>query len=116
MSSPLNWVRGSVRRQITLVLVIFAVLFAVNVAYVFNFLSASQGDSGVVNLAGRQRMLSQKLSKEAFAIAAGNEEAREALAATAAEFGQNLTDLRNGNSERGIAAPPASVVDQLGTV
>jgi methyl-accepting chemotaxis protein len=116
MSSPLNWVRGSVRRQITLVLAIFAVLFAVNVVYVFNFLSSSQGDSGVVNLAGRQRMLSQKLSKEAFSIAAGNEEAREALAATAAEFGQNLTDLRDGNAARGISAPPANVVGQLEAV
>ena len=116
MSSPLNWVRGSVRRQITLALAIFAVLFAVNVAYVFNFLSSSQGDSDVVNLAGRQRMLSQKMSKESFAIAAGNEEARDALAVTAAEFGQNLTDLRSGNAERGIAAPPASVGSQLEVV
>ena len=65
MIGPMNWVRGSVRRQITLAPAILANLLAVNVAYVLNFLSSSGGDNDVVNLAGRQRMLSQKMSKEA---------------------------------------------------
>ena len=107
-----NWARGSVRRQITIVLAVFAVLFAVNVAYVFNFLSASEGDSHVVNLAGRQRMLSQKMSKEAFAIAAGNESAREALDGNCRKNSARTSPTcRTATAERGTSPPPpASVV------
>ena len=111
-----NWVRGSVRRQITVALATFAVLFAVNVFYVGNFLSSSQNDTSIVNIAGRQRMLSQNMSKAAFAVASDEAGAREALATIASEFGQNLTDLQSGNAERGIAPPPASVATQLDVV
>ena len=61
-----------------------------------------------VNLAGRQRMLSQKMMKEACLIAA-NVDARTnegLLAQTIAEFAGTLQDLQRGNAERGIAPPP----------
>ncbi|MBT5774543.1 MAG: HAMP domain-containing protein [Dehalococcoidia bacterium] len=108
-----RWVRGSVRRQITVAFVGLALVFLVNVFYVTDFLSSSQNDTAIVNIAGRQRMLSQNMSKAAFAVASGDEAARESLTAIAAEFDQNLTDLQAGNPQRGIAPPPASVAAQL---
>ena len=111
-----NWIRGSVRRQIAVALGIILGLFLLNLVLVFGFISDSEADGGVINTAGRQRMLSQKISKEALAIANGDEAAREAIVATAAEFGGTLGDLISGNSERSI--PPASpeVAAQLATV
>ena len=109
----ISWIRASVRRQIAVVLVAILALFAFNVFITFQFISSQKADAGVVNIAGRQRMLSQKMSKEAFSLEAGDEGSREALAATTAEFDSTLSDLRNGNAERGITPPPASVVPQL---
>jgi signal transduction histidine kinase len=113
MASIVNWVRGSVQHQAAVAFSVFTILFIVNAVYVFGFLSSSENDSDVVDLAGRQRMLSQRLSHEAFEVGAGDDSRRELLVATAAEFAQNLTDLRNGAAARGIAPPPPGVAGQL---
>ncbi len=70
----------------------------------------------VVDIAGRQRMLSQKLSKEAFAVGNGDESSREPMAATAAEFDGTLRDLIDGSSERAIPAAEGELRSQLLTV
>lgn len=61
-----------------------------------------------INIAGRQRMLSQKMMKEAcfVAIELGTEEHMDALANTMELFDTSLTQLRQGDAEAGIMAPP----------
>lgn len=58
----------------------------------------------IINLAGRERMLTQKMAKEMLFIAAGIrvEENRLELEKTAAIFEKNLDVLQNGDEESGL--------------
>jgi hypothetical protein len=72
-----------------------------------------------LNVAGRQRMLTQKASKEFCLIAAGqNVDAnRAALAETVALFETSLLGLMDGNDEMGLVeAPTDEIYGQLETV
>ena len=58
---------------------IFTVLLIVNISVVMfsiSTLSKQESDGVVINIAGRQRMLSQKMSKESFLVASGNDDLR----------------------------------------
>lgn len=71
-------------------------------------------DSRLVNIAGRQRMLSQKLTKAAMGVFASAGVAREAyideLAGTASLLRQSHAGLMNGNPELGIFGENSGVV------
>ncbi|MEO1533607.1 MAG: type IV pili methyl-accepting chemotaxis transducer N-terminal domain-containing protein [Pseudomonadota bacterium] len=72
-----------------------------------------------INIAGRQRMLTQKMSKEVCMIAAGYapEETRGALAKTVALFDNSLLALREGMALVGIQPPKTrEVAQQLSAV
>lgn len=66
-----------------------------------------------INLAGRQRMLSQKVVKELCLLEAGldPEADRNALRETVAEFEETLHDLREGNQARGLVPAPSWDID-----
>ncbi len=53
-----NWVRGSVGGQMAVACLLFMGLFIFNLVVVFSFISNQEADGGVINVAGRQRMLS----------------------------------------------------------
>ncbi len=61
-----------------------------------------------INLSGRQRMLTQKMSKEAFLVALDiePEKNRENLKTTMALFERTLKGLMNGDREQQLAPPP----------
>ena len=72
-----------------------------------------------LNISGRQRMLSQKASKEFCLIAAGHdvEANRKALGETVALFERSLIALMDGDDDLGLAeAPTDELYDQLETV
>ncbi|SHJ64197.1 methyl-accepting chemotaxis protein [Malonomonas rubra DSM 5091] len=86
-----------------------AVITFVTLALVFTsvfVLNGQKDDSTVVNIAGRQRMLSQKMSKEALSIAAGLEVSsnRDSLKQTADLFASSLNSLINGDEKLNL--PP----------
>ncbi|MEL7097316.1 MAG: type IV pili methyl-accepting chemotaxis transducer N-terminal domain-containing protein [Pseudomonadota bacterium] len=69
-----------------------------------------------INVSGRQRMLSQKSSKEFCLVVAGQSvsENREALAATVALFESSLLALMDGSEDLGLPeAPTDEIYDQL---
>ncbi len=73
----------------------------------------------IINLAGRQRMLTQKMSKEMLLVAKGIEaEAnRASLAKTAELFDTTLKGLQNGSDELGLPPTEHAVIRrQLGKV
>jgi nitrate/nitrite-specific signal transduction histidine kinase len=73
----------------------------------------------VVNIAGRQRMLSQKMVKEALQIALGieSERSRTDLAATRALFARSQKGLEAGDADLGLPAAEApAVIKQLAKV
>ena len=69
-------------------------------------LSNQKNDSTVINIAGRQRMLSQKMSKDAMTIKAGIAitESRSSLKAAHDLFQNSLQGLINGNQTLGLPA------------
>ena len=72
-----------------------------------------------INLSGRQRMLTQKMSKEAFLVALGvaPAENRRNLKATAALFDRTLRGLMDGDEGQRLApAPNDAIRAQLGKV
>ena len=75
------------------------------VAFTVMTLAEMDGDAVGVNISGRQRMLSQKMSKEALAISAGiNEEAnRASLGKTHALFQKSHSGLIKGDAALGLA-------------
>ncbi len=87
---------------------------------------AQKADGLVINLAGRQRMLTQKMSKEALAIATGHEEYIDVLPGTMKVFEITLKSLRDGGKAptdldmtKWAQLPPAGykdVYDQLSKV
>ena len=67
-----------------------------------------------IDVAGRQRMLSQKMMKEAcfVSIGLGAEASAQALLGTIDLFANSLLQLQRGDSDAGIAPPPTPDVAQ----
>ena len=78
----------------------------------------SRGAAKAIDMAGRQRMLSQKMVKEVALMALDyrRSETRKALRATVELFDQSLLDLRYGDPLAGIPAPPAPGAEKLSEV
>lgn len=70
--------------------------------------NSDDGLTSLIDVAGRQRMLTQKMSKEACQIWSGDGSAETiaALEGTMQLFEQSLINLRDGNDTAGIASAP----------
>lgn len=77
-------------------------LFAASVT-VSLYLSFNDNAAAAINVAGAQRMLSQKVAKETLLVGEGMEQ-NETVQATIGQFEAGLRALLEGNKERGIAA------------
>ena len=100
------------KRVVNLTSILFFGLFVSFGAY-----AADMGK--VINLAGKQRMLTQKMSKEALLIAKGIDAAgnTENLKKTSALFDKTLTGLINGDADLGLdKTEDAAIVAQLNKV
>lgn len=71
----------------------------------------SKKDSLIINIAGKQRMLTQKMSKEIFFLRHRDGHDFRQLDGAMELFEHNLNDLRFGNRDRGIYAPQNSVIE-----
>lgn len=65
-----------------------------------------QADAALVDISGRQRMLTQKMSKESCQVWSGQADSAEALAGTMQMFEVSLNALRSGMPEAGIKPAP----------
>lgn len=103
-------------------LLVFGMLLALNVGvnvYVSIFINSQKSDGKIINLAGKQRMLSQKMTKEALLLSRddGVEESKNLLKDTVSLFDRILKGLTAGDVELGL--PPAAddrFLTQLGKV
>ncbi|MFQ5685512.1 MAG: methyl-accepting chemotaxis protein [Candidatus Scalindua sp.] len=98
----------TIQSKLIVVLAIFLTLSIVGTCITVSFLSKQKADGVVINLAGKQRMLTQKMSKEAFAIASGeNKELyQESIAKTSALFDKTLKGLIAGDKD--LKLPPTT--------
>ena len=93
-------------------------LFVISGMILLTFLTldSQKSDGIVINLAGRQRMLSQKIAKEAFAVTEGKKDFSD-LMETATLFNTTQEGLIRGNSE--LKIPPTengAILSQLNKV
>jgi len=71
----------------------------------------------VVNVAGRQRMLTQKMTKEKLLVEQGKKEYKKKLKKTIELFDTSLKDLTNGNLDESILKPTnEKIIKQLKVV
>lgn len=82
--------------QLTILFTAFVLLVLVSVGVTYWGLQAQQQDALVINLAGRQRMLIQQMTRLTLQLQAGDETALAALRETEQIFIQTLSALRNG--------------------
>ncbi len=98
-----------IRAKLALVLSVVGVVFAGSIYGVFSALKSQDSDAVIVNLAGRQRMLSQKMTKEALGVAKDAEDKDAylvALGGTASLFDRTLNALLDGGKTTGGGGDP----------
>jgi len=78
--------------------------------FVTSTISGQKSDGVVINLAGKQRMLSQKMTKEALALSQGAEKNKEALTKTASLFDKTLNGLISGDKSLKLPATESSEI------
>jgi methyl-accepting chemotaxis protein len=72
----------------------------------------SKQDSVVINVAGKQRMLTQKITKEVLGLQTSKKPDFTVLDVSIKEFDTTLDDLITGNDERNIYAPPKACMKE----
>jgi len=86
-------------------------------AFTISTLDTQKNDAIVINLAGKQRMLTQKLSKAVMELQLGNMAKAEEIKGIQKNFTQVLTGLQKGNAK--LKLPPAettAIAGKLGEV
>ena len=103
-----GYITGSLTRKLGSMLVLMMVLIAVIVGMVLMTLSQQEADAGVLNVAGRQRMLSQRMAKEALAVNSSN--------ATVADVAgrQRMLSQRIAKEALAVKSPNSTVADVAG--
>jgi C4-dicarboxylate-specific signal transduction histidine kinase len=105
-------------RRYVLVLASVAALVALDQAILQPHLVQLNFSAPVINLAGRQRMLSQKLSKEALALQVADDaelrdERREDLRRSLAQWTSAHRALLEGDADRGVQPVDSQVADAM---
>lgn len=106
--SSIEWRTFSkLKRLYILALSAIAISVLVSQVFIHRFLDDQENDSTLVNIAGRQRMLSQKLSKEAIRLLhtgdkVSNREIASEMRKTVSLWAGSQQTLINGNKEYGL--------------
>ena len=103
----------SIKSRILSILIILTIIILGISASVYYIHSQMSNDGNVINIAGKQRMLIQKMTKEAFMVSAGYNESRKNLKETAELFDNTLNDLIEGNEAKGIYPAKGEIKSQL---
>ena len=93
-----------------------ALLAVAGQAFIQIALQRQSDDSRVINIAGRQRMLSQKISKAALAVSVGGEQGREAkreLEQALALWKQSHEGLQHGDPSLGIGGRNSPEIERM---
>ncbi len=99
--------RMTMANRINLLLAVFLLIGLINAAIIYGVISSQISRGRAINLAGRQRMLTQKITKEALILATADQEgqarARNDIKATAALFDRTLKGLLDGDQSQGLS-------------
>lgn len=88
----------NIKNKFFMYLACFVVVMGCGLVIAISSMESRMNNSASVNLAGRLGIYSQQISKDAFILTLGTEEARERLAKNSEEFDKNLSVLSKGGA------------------
>lgn len=103
---------NKITTQIKFIGLSLSVIAIALIVLTLNLNQKSKNDANVVNISGKERMLTQKMAKELF-LGQGKSEEFEAAKK---EFVANLYSLTNGSEKNGITPPPSKKIQDMLTL
>ena len=101
----------SISTKIKVIGVLFTLLLISIVTTTIYLNEKSQKDATIINIAGKQRMLSQNISKNIFFLYSNPSSSRLELEDSIKEFIYNLNSLKGGNNLSKLKASPTSQIE-----
>lgn len=109
--------QNTIGRKIRVIGVLFVILMTIIIATTVYLSDKNKKDALVINIAGKERMLTQKISKNIFYLYHNNAYSFTELDSATLEFIYNLNSLKDGNKLIGIfKAPTDEIASQLSKV
>lgn len=103
---------NTISTKIKLIGIFFIILMTSIIITTIYLNEKNKKDAQVINIAGKQRMLTQKISKNIFYIYHNNNQIYNELDNATIEFIYNLNSLKNGNDELGIYKAPTNEIEK----
>ncbi|MEJ2741221.1 MAG: methyl-accepting chemotaxis protein [Gammaproteobacteria bacterium] len=101
-----------VRTFIIGIILVMSTLAAISYGALHLWITSAETDSEVINTAGRQRMLTQKLMKE-FLLVQQGAPMSDSFTKTLTLFDDSLSKLIQGNSANGVPPAPTNIKEKL---
>jgi methyl-accepting chemotaxis protein len=105
---------NTISSKIKLMGILFIILMTSIIATTIYLNEKNKKDALLINIAGKQRMLTQKIAKNIFHLFHNNDETHNELDEASKEFIYNLNTLKVGNKSIGInKAPTDEIIKQI---
>jgi len=101
--------RITIIKKITTLLFLMLAVAVINIWIIYHYQTQARRDIHIVNVAGRQRMLSQRIAKSALAVANGHDISRGELEQSIQYYDSSLAALWYGSEAVEGYIPPAPV-------
>jgi len=109
--------QNTISTKIKFIGILFIVLMTSIIATTIYLNEKNKKDALIINIAGKQRMLTQNISKNIFYLYHNNSDSYSELDSSTIEFIYNLNSLKDGNTLTGISkAPTDEIAKQLSKV
>lgn len=106
--------QNTISTKIKFIGILFIVLMTSIIATTIYLNEKNKKDALIINIAGKQRMLTQNISKNIFYLYHNNSDSYSELDSSTIEFIYNLNSLKDGNTLTGISkAPTDEIAKQL---
>jgi hypothetical protein len=106
--------QNTISTKIRFIGILFIVLTTSIIATTIYLNEKNKKDALIINIAGKQRMLTQNISKNIFYLYHNNNDSYSELDSSTIEFIYNLNSLKDGNTLTGISkAPTDEIAKQL---
>ena len=104
--------KGNISTKIKIIGILFALLMTSIIATTIYLNNKNEKDAMIINIAGKQRMLTQNISKNIFYLYSNPKSSQNELDSSIEEFIYNLESLKGGNSLSKLKESPNIQIDR----